>query len=79
MPQSLKTTDAEHFRIMADGIPFMIWMQGPQGEQEFVNQTFCDFFGVTRGQTFGVGWQELIHPDDRRGYVAEYNGVCPGP
>lgn len=72
MINPLKAVDAEYFRIMADGIPFMIWMQGAEGEQEFVNQTYCEFYDVTREQTLGLGWQELLHPNDRKAYVGEF-------
>jgi PAS domain-containing protein len=38
----------ERFRTIADRLPLMIWVHDAKGEQEFVNQTFCEYFGVRR-------------------------------
>ena len=69
------STSAQHpamselsFREMADGLPFMIWVHDSQGRQEMVNQTFCEFFGVTREEMKGGRWQALMHPDDADEY-----------
>ena len=57
------------FRSMADGTPVMIWVHGPNGKMEFVNQAYTDYFGVTLEQVQTEGWQPLVHPEDRSGYV----------
>ena len=57
------------FRAMADGLPLIIWVHDENGAQEFVNQTFCDYFGVTRKEMKGGKWQILMHPDDAAQYV----------
>jgi PAS domain S-box-containing protein len=61
----------ERFRAMADGLPLPVWVHGPEGEQEWVNDTFCEFFGVTRAEMVGRRWQLLVHPDDTA-YAAEF-------
>lgn len=60
------------FRIMADGLPLMVWVHGPNGQQEFVNRTFCEFFSVTPEILAGGGWQALVHPDDATGYTGHF-------
>ncbi|TVP76485.1 PAS domain S-box protein, partial [Thioalkalivibrio sp.] len=35
------------FRTMADGLPLIVWVHDTEGRQEFVNRTFCEFFGVS--------------------------------
>ena len=57
------------FRSMADGTPVMIWVHDPDGKIEFVNQAYTDYFGVTLEQVKTEGWQPLVHPEDRSGYV----------
>ena len=57
------------FRSMADGTPVMIWVHDPDGKIEFVNQAYTDYFGVTLEQVQTEGWQPLVHPEDRSGYV----------
>ncbi|HEY6135610.1 MAG TPA: chemotaxis protein CheB [Rubrivivax sp.] len=60
------------FREMADGLPLAVWVHGAAGEQEMVNETFCDFFGVSHEQMKGGRWQMLAHPDDAEGYAREF-------
>lgn len=62
----------ERFRDMADGLPLIIWVHDEKGAQEFVNQTFCDYFGVTREEMKGGKWQILMHPDDSAQYVSAF-------
>lgn len=60
------------FRTMADNLPFIIWVHGPDGEQQFVNRTFCEFFGVREEEMRGDKWRTLTHPDDIDAYAAEF-------
>lgn len=62
----------ERFRDMADGLPLIIWVHNEKGAQEFVNQTFCEYFGVTREEMRGGTWQVLMHPDDAAQYVSAF-------
>jgi len=69
--QALRESE-ERFRIMADGLPFMIWVTNAEGRLEFVNQKYCEFFGVTPDQLSGPGWQSLLYSEDGPAYVAEF-------
>jgi PAS domain S-box-containing protein len=60
------------FRALADQLPVLVWQQDAAGRQEWVNQTFCEYFGVDREQTRGDAWRMLVHPDDGPGYVTEF-------
>lgn len=62
----------ERFRIMADGLPHIVWVHGPDGQQQFVNKTFCEFFGVTREEMRGGRWKLLTHQDDAQSYAAKF-------
>jgi PAS domain S-box-containing protein len=73
MTTELKIKDeGERIRIMADGIPFNIWVIGPDGSQRFVNQTYRQFFGVGEQDALGDRWQELVHPEDFEPYTKEF-------
>jgi len=63
----------QRFRVMADGLPLMIWVHDPQGALQFVNQTYRDFFGVTPEQVAGPNWHPLVHPDDLEAYAGEFS------
>jgi PAS domain S-box-containing protein len=60
------------FAEMANGLPLIVWVHDSAGEQVMVNDTFCDFFGVTRAEMKGGRWQVLMHPDDAEAYAREF-------
>lgn len=70
--QRLRESEAR-FRIMADNLPHIIWVHDEEGRQQFVNQTFCDYFGIHRAEISPRRWQMLVHPEDREGYVAAFH------
>ena len=62
----------ERFRVMADGCPSMLWVTQANGEIEFVNRAYRDFFGTTHEEIQDGRWQSLLHPDDALEYVATF-------
>jgi PAS domain S-box-containing protein len=60
------------FRRMADGLPLIVWVHDEHGAQQFVNQTFCQFFGVTAEEMKGGRWRMLMHPQDEAQYAAAF-------
>lgn len=69
--RALRETEAR-FRIMADGLPHIVWVHDEHGALRFVNRTYLDFFGVTQEQVMGEGWIPLTHPDDGASYTTEF-------
>ena len=67
----LQADSDERFRILADGAPALMWMNGTDG-CEFVNREYLRFLGVTDVDVRGYDWAEFVHPDDRKGYVTSY-------
>jgi PAS domain S-box-containing protein len=59
---------AEHFHSLADQLPLIVWQHDVASSQDWVNETFCRFFGVTRDAMRGDRWQALLHPDDAPAY-----------
>jgi PAS domain S-box-containing protein len=68
---ALRETESR-FREMADGLPLIVWVHDADGQQEYVNATFCEVFGVTREEMTGGRWQALLHPDDADAYNREF-------
>ncbi len=57
--------ESEHrFRTMADQLPMFMWEHDADGALRWVNQTLCDFTGVTREEMIADGWDATTHPDD---------------
>src|SRR6185312_13144600 len=61
------------FRLMADGVPAMIWVTDPQAKLEFVNREYCEFLGTTLEEAQQRGWQQLLHPADAPDYRAQFD------
>jgi formate hydrogenlyase transcriptional activator len=58
----MKTEDK--FRAMIDGIPALAWCNLPDGSNEFLNQRWHDYTGLSPEESHDWGWKEAIHPED---------------
>ncbi|MEO7324118.1 MAG: PAS domain S-box protein, partial [Dokdonella sp.] len=61
--EALKTSLAK-FRLLADSMPQMVWVAGPEGDCSYLNQKWCDYTGLTAEEGLGDGWNKPFHPDD---------------
>ena len=61
------------FRIAANAAPNMIWMSGPDGGVNFVNQGWLDFTGRPFEQELGEAWETLLHPADAERVIATFH------
>jgi two-component system CheB/CheR fusion protein len=62
----------KRFRDLAHGLPLIVWTHNPDGKYEFVNRTFCNFFGVTEAVVLEGNWRMPIHQEDED-YRTEFN------
>jgi formate hydrogenlyase transcriptional activator len=64
----LRTLDAEaraaQHRAILDAIPTIAWCKLPDGSNEFVNQRWQDYTGISADEARGQGWQAAVHPED---------------
>jgi PAS domain S-box-containing protein len=54
----------ERFENIADTVPVMIWVSGPDKLCTFVNKVWLEFTGRTMEQELGNGWTADVYPDD---------------
>ena len=53
------------FRILADQLPQIVWIAGPDGRVHYYNGRVAELSGVRQGGDGSWSWEEAIHPDDR--------------
>jgi PAS domain S-box-containing protein len=54
-----------HFRTLADSVPAMIWVSGPDRRCTWFNHRWLEFVGRSLDQEAGAEWAARAHPDDR--------------
>jgi formate hydrogenlyase transcriptional activator len=54
----------ERLRRIIDTIPALAWCNLPDGSNEFLNQRWHDYTGLSPQEAHGWGWQVTIHPED---------------
>ena len=52
------------FRLIAEAIPHIVWLAGPDGSTEYFNGQGTTYTGRPVEANFGWGWLSLVHPDD---------------
>lgn len=52
------------FRLMAEGIPQIVWTSDANGNIDYCNQHWHRYTGLIPNQSYGSGWQKVVHPED---------------
>jgi PAS domain S-box-containing protein len=63
------------FRHLADSVPVLIWMAGPDGLCTYCNKVGLEFTGRSLEQELGSGWTASLHPDDFEPSFAMYHNA----
>jgi PAS domain S-box-containing protein len=53
------------FQLLADSMPQLMWSANSKGMVDYYNQGWCDYTGLPPEQTYGNGWLDIVHEDDR--------------
>ncbi len=59
-------------RLALDVLPVLLWTAGADGACDYVNQRWAEFTGRPTSDLLGWKWTDLLHPDDRQTFHAEY-------
>ena len=57
-------SESDKYRVMVDTIPALVWCTLPDGSNEFHNQRWHDYTGLSEGAERGLGWKVAYHPED---------------
>jgi len=61
-----------YLRRIIDTIPTLAWCNLPDGSNEFVNQRWCDYTGLSPEEVQRVGCKVAIHPEDLPKWLYEW-------
>jgi PAS domain S-box-containing protein len=67
------TASEARFRTLADTVPALVWIAGPDKARTFYNKPWLAFTGRSLEQELGDGWTASVHPDDFDRVVGTYN------
>lgn len=54
----------QHFTMLAEAIPQLVWSTDRDGMVDYVNSGWCHYTGQGLAASAGNGWQDFVHPDD---------------
>jgi PAS domain S-box-containing protein len=62
----------KHLRDVIESIPSAAWTGRPDGSNDFVNQGWRQYTGLSLADTSGTGWKTALHPDDLATHVGKW-------
>jgi PAS domain S-box-containing protein len=62
---AIRTSERE-FRMLAEAMPQIVWINRPDGWNIYFNQQWTEYTGQPLGESTGHGWHRHVHPDDRQ-------------
>jgi PAS domain S-box-containing protein len=65
----------EHFRLVAENAPVMLWMSDAKGQCVYFNKEQREFWGVTNENVEAFDWLATVHPDDRKLMPSSASGI----
>src|ERR1700716_4719431 len=54
----------DYLRLTIDTIPVLAWCSRPDGSNEFLNQRWLDYTGLSIEAAREWGWEVAVHPED---------------
>ena len=61
------------FRTLTDAVPQVIWSNDAEGRANYFNQRWYEYSGLTFEESFGLGWEAIVHPDDAPASVQKWH------
>ena len=55
-------------RLLIDALPGLVWTALPDGNIDFLNHRWCEYTGLSLGDSIGSGWETPIHPEDLKSF-----------
>jgi PAS domain S-box-containing protein len=55
----------DQYKMLTDAVPLLLWTYSPGAGITFANARWREYTGASVDDTLGMGWEKVIHPDDR--------------
>jgi PAS domain S-box-containing protein len=66
LPRNLIAERERRFVALANAMPLLVWVSGPNGGIEYVNRRWSEYTGLTEAAVGDTNdWMQFVHPDDR--------------
>nr|WP_280843016.1 PAS domain-containing protein [Pararoseomonas baculiformis] len=69
--------EKERFRTLAEGIPPLVWRSCDEGRWTWSSPQWLDYTGQSEAESRGLGWLDVVHPDDRGRTMAAWREAPP--
>jgi two-component system, chemotaxis family, CheB/CheR fusion protein len=69
--QALRESE-ERFRTVANNVPQLIWTNDGEGTANYFNKRWFDYSGLSYDESYGLGWQAIVHPEDKPASVERW-------
>src|SRR5689334_7260663 len=57
-------------QICIDAVPHMVWSARADGHNDYHNERWLEFTGISPTMVHGHAWINLVHPEDREAVLA---------
>ncbi|MEJ7599499.1 MAG: PAS domain-containing protein [Kofleriaceae bacterium] len=75
--EAVRTSEAE-LRLLAEAMPQIVWISGPDGHTVYFNQQWTLYTGLTLEQSASAGWTTAVHPGDQQRAAAARAAATAG-
>ncbi|WP_286240069.1 PAS domain-containing protein [Neptuniibacter halophilus] len=58
---------------LANFLPQLTWTCTPEGECDFISESWANYTGAHKDYLLGSGWLDYIHPDDRKHLIDSWS------
>jgi PAS domain S-box-containing protein len=62
----------KRFRTLSDVLPQLIWTNDERGNANYFNARWYEYSGLTFQDSYGLGWQAMVHPDDAETSISKW-------
>ena len=71
-PEQRLVPEREHFELLAEGLPQIVWASRADGIPDFLNRRWYEYTGLSVEGSTGMQWTQAFHPEDLPGALQRW-------